>query len=258
MTHTLKTFFGGGLLFMAACLTGCRMHYAITSIEGGRIVIDSVYDAHADSEAVAVFEHYARTVDSIMAPVIGHSAKFMDRYRPESELSNLVADMLRVSTTDYIGREADVAIINMGGLRTSLPEGSVTFGNIFEITPFENSLCIVPMKGDVLLSLFGDLAKNRGEGLSGARLVITADGELVSALVNGQPIDTNAVYTVATVDYVAEGNDRLYSFKQVPAEQRNMPDGATLRQLFLNYVVMCEREGKLLDSKLDGRITIKK
>lgn len=258
MTHTLKTFCGSGMLFMAACLTGCHTHYVVTAVEGGRIVVDSTYDAHADREAVAVYEHYARTVDSIMAPVIGHSAKFMDRYRPESELSNLVADILRVSTTDYIGREADVAVVNMGGLRTSLPEGPVTFGNIFEITPFENSLCIIPMKGDVLLSLFGDIARNRGEGLSGARLDITAEGELKSALVNGKPVDADAVYTIATVDYLAEGNDRLYSFKQVPAEQRNMPEGATLRQIFLNYVVMCEREGKILDSKKDGRITIKK
>lgn len=43
-----------------------------------------------------------------MSPVIGQSARFMDRFRPESELSNLVADILRYSASAYIGRMADV------------------------------------------------------------------------------------------------------------------------------------------------------
>ena len=43
----------------------------------------------------------------------GQSARFMDRFRPESELSNLVADILRYSASAYIGRMADVGVTNM-------------------------------------------------------------------------------------------------------------------------------------------------
>lgn len=44
-------------------------------------------DANPDSAAIAVLAPYQKTVDSIMSPVIGQSARFMDRFRPESELS---------------------------------------------------------------------------------------------------------------------------------------------------------------------------
>ena len=63
-------------------------------------------DANPDSAAIAVLAPYQKTVDSIMSPVIGQSARFMDRFRPESELSNLVADILRYSASAYIVRMA--------------------------------------------------------------------------------------------------------------------------------------------------------
>ncbi len=244
---------GAGMFLLSGCHTG----YSVASVEGGRLEVTAALDEHPDSVALAVLAPYQRTVDSIMKPVIGQSARFMDRYRPESELSNLVADILRTSTSDYIGREADVAVTNIGGLRTSLPEGNITFGNIYEITPFENSLCIVQMKGALLKQLFGNIARRGGEGLSGARLVISKDGKLLSATVGGRPINEEQTYTVATLDYLAEGNDYMTAFTEVPEADRVMHPEATIRQLFLNYVNEQTRLGKKIDSKVEGRIVIK-
>lgn len=214
-------------------------------------------DAAPDSVAMAVLAPYRRTVDSIMSPVIGQSARLLDRYRPESELSNLVADILRQSTVDYIGRVADVGVTNMGGLRTCLPEGDITFGNIYEITPFENMLCILPMKGTLLKELFANIAAANGEGLSGACLEITADGALLHAMVGGKEIEDERVYQVATLDYLAEGNDRMTAFTRVPETERIQPDQATVRQLFLNYVNQQTRAGKKIDARVEGRIIVK-
>ena len=47
----------------------------------------------------------------------------MDRFRPESELSNLVADILRYSASAYIGRMADVGVTNMGDYVRLCPRG---------------------------------------------------------------------------------------------------------------------------------------
>ncbi len=244
---------GVGMLLLSSCRTG----YSVASVEGGRLEITAALDEHPDAAALAVLAPYQRTVDSIMKPVIGQSARFMDRYRPESELSNLVADILRTSTSDYIGREAEVAVTNIGGLRTSLPKGDITFGNIYEITPFENSLCIVQMKGALLKQLFSNIASRRGEGLSGARLVISKDGKLLSASVGGKPIKDEQVYTVATLDYLAEGNDYMTAFIEVPEADKVVYPEATIRQLFLNYVNGQTRAGKKIDAKVEGRIVIK-
>lgn len=254
--NSLKYVISAGMMAGIFMFPSCQSGYSVTSIKGGRLEVTSEFDAHPDSAATAILASYQKAVDSIMSPVIGHSARFMDKFRPESELSNLVADILRLSSSNYIGRSADVGVTNMGGLRTSLPEGEITYGNIYEITPFENRLCIVKMDGKLLRQLFENIAHVQGEGLSGAKLVITKDGKLVSASVGGKEIDDNRSYTVATLDYLAEGNDHMEAFKQVEDAGKMLPEGATVRQLFLDYVRGKEKAGKKVDAKIEGRIIV--
>lgn len=242
-----------GLLLFSSCKSG----YSLVSVEGGRIEVSAALDAEPDSAAMAIWAPYQRTVDSIMSPVIGRSARFMDRFRPESELSNLVADILRSSASGYIGRDADVGVTNMGGLRTALPEGEITYGRIYEITPFENTLCIVTMDGVLLRELFENIAAVHGEGLSGACLEISKDGKLLRALVGGKEIEDTRKYKVATLDYLAEGNDHMDAFAKVADADKLVPEKATVRQLFLNYVNEQTKAGKKIDSKIEGRITVK-
>lgn len=256
-SHQIMCMIPAGICAGLFLFSSCHSGYSVVSVEGSRITVTDALDAYPDSAAQAILAPYQRTVDSIMAPVIGRSARSMDRFRPESELSNLVADILRASAADYIGRDADVAIINIGGLRTALPKGDITFGNIYEITPFENALCIVSMNGSLLKQLFENIAKRHGEGLSGARLEITEDGQLLGATVGGKEIDPDREYKVATVDYLAEGNDHMEAFTKVADEYKLQPENATMRQLFLNYVTQQTKAGKVIDSKVEGRIIVK-
>ena len=230
-----------GIFMFSSCHSG----YSLASVEGSRIEVTAALDANPDSAAIAVLAPYQKTVDSIMSPVIGQSARFMDRFRPESELSNLVADILRYSASAYIG------------LRTALPEGDITYGNIYEITPFENTLCIVTMNGSLLRELFENIAAVHGEGLSGACLEISGDGKLLDATVAGKEIEDSKEYKVATLDYLAEGNDHMTAFAKVGDADKLLPEKATVRQLFLNYVNEQTKAGKKIDSKIEGRITVK-
>ena len=88
----------------------------------------------------------------------------------------------------------------------------ITYGNIYEITPFENTLCIVTMNGSLLRELFENIAAVHGEGLSGACLEISGDGKLLDATVAGKEIEDSKEYKVATLDYLAEGNDHMTAF----------------------------------------------
>ena len=225
-----------GIFMFSSCHSG----YSLASVEGSRIEVTAALDANPDSAAIAVLAPYQKTVDSI-----------------ESELSNLVADILRYSASAYIGRMADVGVTNMGGLRTALPEGDITYGNIYEITPFENTLCIVTMNGALLRELFENIAAVHGEGLSGACLEISGDGKLLDATVAGKEIEDSKEYKVATLDYLAEGNDHMTAFAKVGDADKLLPEKATVRQLFLNYVNEQTKAGKKIDSKIEGRITVK-
>mgnify|MGYP000027270014 FL=1 len=187
-----------------------------------------------------------------MTPVIGHSARKLEAYRPESPLSNLMADILCEGAKSKLGISVDVGVMNVGGIRNILNEGDITFGSIYEISPFQNALSVVVLKGEDLLELFQQIAAVHGEGLSGARLVISKDGRLLRAEVGGKPVDPAKEYRVAAIDYLAEGNDRMEAFKK--ATSRTEPQDAVLRDLFIDYVKQCEAKGVFVNAEIEGRI----
>ncbi len=231
----------------------CQSSYRLTVAEGQLIKVDSTWDKHPDAEAEAMVLSYKNAVDSIMNRVIGVSTATMEGGFPEGLLSNLVADVLRNSATQVLGKPADMGLVNLGGLRNILPQGTITCGKIYEILPFENSLCVVTLRGADMKRLFEHVAAARNGGVSGVTLRVTNDRKLVDATIAGKPVDDEALYTVATIDYLADGNDHMEPLAQ--AVQRTCPDGATLRSLFMNYVEQQTAAGQKITSALDGRIT---
>ena len=227
---TLK-FIPGVFLAVIFLLSSCTSAYKVTKSEGTMVAIDSTWDVNPDAEMS------------------------MDKGAPESLLSNLVADVLRNAAAQVLGKPADMGLINMGGLRNVLTEGSITTENIYEILPFENSLCVLTMKGVYLKELFNNIAVRHGEGISGVQLLITKDGKLLQGTVGGRPIEDDQLYTIATIDYLADGNDGMTALPQ--AEKRECPDGATLRGLFMDYVERQTAAGKKITSRLEGRVTVK-
>ena len=245
-----------GLFLFLIILTGCNSGYSVKNIAGGRVPMTEVFDNHtADKEVMDIIEKYKKGLDSIMSPVVGHAAQNLDSYRPESPMSNLMADLLRRSAVKAIGKESDIAVMNIGGIRNSFTKGEITYGNIFEIAPFENAFCVLVMDGAAVQELFEQIAYVRGEGLSGAELVISKDRKLISASIGGKPVDPNKEYTVATIDYLAEGNDKMTAF--LKAKSKVLPKNALLRDLLFEYVSDCEKKGVLIDAKVEGRITVR-
>ncbi|WP_294477938.1 5'-nucleotidase C-terminal domain-containing protein [uncultured Bacteroides sp.] len=246
---------GGFLLTSCRSAREATAHYELSKVEGSMITIDSTWDANPDKKAIEVLKPYKDKVDAMMYEVIGTSEMKMDKGKPESLLSNLVASVLQQAAAQLLGKPADMGLVNMGGLRNILPKGEITVGEAFEVLPFENSLCILTMKGSDMKQLFKAIASLNGEGVSGIHLDITKTGKLLNATIGGKPVEDNQLYTVATIDYLADGNGRMDAFLQ--AEKRECPEGATLRGLFIDYIRKQTAEGKVITSQLDGRITIK-
>lgn len=241
----------GCFLMLASCRTGG----GVVSIDAYRVPMDSVWEKVPDAEAVALLAPYKASMDSVMNEVKGEAAVSMDRFRPESPLSNLVADVLRLAAKDVMGCPADMGLVNIGGIRNVLTQGPVTTGNIYEILPFENSLCILTLKGTDLRVLLGNIAVRGGEGVSGITMAIDSTGQVLQAAIDGKPIEDERLYTVSTIDYLAEGNDGMTALTK--AQSRICPEGATLRNLFMQYVEREQKAGRKLDAKIEGRIVIK-
>ncbi|MBP5770726.1 MAG: 5'-nucleotidase C-terminal domain-containing protein [Bacteroidaceae bacterium] len=235
-------------------LTGCKSHhYVLQSVQPQRIEITKALDKNPLPAAETFVLPYRAGVDSLRAPRVGESAQYMSAKRPESLLSNWVADAL-VATGQRMGYQVDLGICNIGGLRAAMPKGTVTRGDILAISPFENFFTILKMKGSDVQTLMQDIAAVRGEGVSsGARLVITSDGQLKSATLGGQPIDPSRTYTIATLDYLADGNDKLYSLKR---STERIVTKEPVRETLMNHLLLLDGQGKKAEAKMEGRITI--
>ena len=225
MNHRL--FFSG--LLTALLMSSCApKHYQLKGVERSRIIIDSRYDQNPDQAAVKFLEPYKRVNDSIMGPVVGQVAHNMHAARPESDLSNLLSDILIWVAKDY-NEQPVMAVYNKGGIRADLTKGDVTYGDVLDVAPFENKICFTTLTGEKLMKLFRQIAHRGGEGVSkGVELVIKMDekgetGELVSARLHGQEIDPKAEYRVATLNYVLEGNDGMPAFLDGSQQQHPVP-----------------------------------
>lgn len=240
------------ILGLSSCKNGSD--YVPAKIDGGRIAIDSSLDKAPNQNAVQILARYKVGVDSVMNEVVGFAPETLVKNRPESPLSNLVADVLRFAAKETLGKPADIGLVNMGGIRNILPAGDITVGTVFEILPFENSLCILKLKGSAVKELMKNIAKVHGEGVSNIELKATASGEVVSAKVGGKVIVDNKIYSVATIDYLADGNDGMTALMQ--SESRTCPEGATLRSLFMSYIKDQTAKKNKISAKVEGRVIV--
>lgn len=237
-------------------LTSCHSHYQLAGVERTRIVVDSRYDRQPDAAAVSFLAPYKHVVDSVMGPVMGRVAHDMAAVRPESDLSNLLSDILVWAAPNY-GEQPVLGVYNMGGIRAALTRGNVTYGDVLDIAPFENKIAFTTLSGATLMKLFRQIAHRGGEGVSrGCELVITKDGELVSARLHGKEIDPEAEYRVTTIDYLLGGNDGMSALNE--GHDVNSPQDASnnTRFIIMNYFKEKTAQGEVVDAKVENRIVI--
>ena len=239
-------------------LTACTSHYSLTDIRQTRIVVDRRFDAQPNQKAVQVLAPYKQKVDSVMSPVMGTVAHDMAAERPESDLSNLLSDILVWAGKSY-GEEPVLGIYNMGGIRAALTKGPVTYGDVLAVAPFENKISFVTLSGESLLRLLQQIAARGGEGVShGAQLVISADGKLLSARLHGKEIVPQEKYRVATIDYLVQGNDGFSAFREGTDLNAPKEDKNNSRFIIMDYFKQKAAKGEIISAKVEGRIVVSK
>ena len=134
----------------------CRSHYQLSGVQRTRMLVDKRYDQQPDQQAAAYILPFKQHVDSVMNPVVGRTARYMERGIPEGLLSNLLPDILVWASPRY-GEKPDFAVYNYGGIRAALPAGDVTLGDILDVAPFENKICFGTLSGKTCSSFFSSL-----------------------------------------------------------------------------------------------------
>jgi 5'-nucleotidase len=240
----------------------------ILSWEGAPILVDA--SVARDPAIQAIVDEMAVAVNAMRDETIGSTVNLLQGDRSvcryaECTMGNLVADGMRWATQNS---DVQVALINGGGLRTSIPAGDISTGSVLEVLPFSNNIATLKLTGvDLLAALENGVSRaespdNAGTGrfpqVSGLRFSWDATkpaGErIVSAEVQNDdgsysPLDPDAIYHVATLTFLRQGGDDYTIFAEKAIDPYDF--GPSLTETIADYI----SQHSPLDLAPEGRIT---
>ena len=142
--------------------------------------------------------------------------------------------------------------MNKGGIRTDMPQGTVTEGVIGSMFPFDNRFVVLEMPGNELIESIKLMCGRGGDAVSKElKAIYNEKGELIKATLKGKKIDPKKTYIVATIDYLANGGDYMTPMTRC---KRLFVDTQKYGNHILQYVKRLEAEGKKIDAKDEVRI----
>ena len=209
---------------------------------------------HPDPQVAALAQQVDALGSAIAAQVIARASKPITRATNsagESALGDLVADAQRqVMGTDF-------AFMHPEGIEADIPSGALTTGDHFTIQPAKLNLIKLEMTGQQIFDLLnqqwaGDSDRGRFLQVSGLSYSWDAHrpvGQRVVAVEkDGQPLNRQAVYTVAVNEYLAGGGDNFTTLTQAA----NPVVGPFLAEALIQYM---QTRPQPLDASIEGRIS---
>lgn len=172
----------------------------------------------------------------------------------ETNLGDLCADAYRAMSG------ADVAFVNGGGVRDTIPAGDITYGQIIKVHPFGNSMCVVEATGQEIYDAlemsahslpdeFGGFLQVSGMTftidmnvpspvvLDDAKMFVKCEGEarIKDIMIGDEPIDLTKTYTLACHDYKLKNMGDGYTMF---ADNVFLQDSVMIdNQVLINYIV---------------------
>lgn len=223
---------GIALATLSACKTASPLQVANVKTQKNISINNELKN---DEEFVKIIEPYKQKLDKEMNQKISHTNVDLTKQGDNSNLGNLLADYTfdgaDVWAKSKLNKNVDAALINIGGIRTTIGQGDILLKNVFEVMPFENEVVIVKMKGSYLAGLFDYYAEHQVNNPVSHLYIETNGGRVTKSLINGKAVNPTQDYYIATSDYLALGGDNMKFF----AKGESFPTGIKMRDLFIEY-----------------------
>lgn len=218
--------------------------------------LDSTYDAKVDPKLDKYVAKKRAQMEKQMQVVIAHTDAELESFAPESPLSNFLTDILLNESSKYVKDTTfdnlDLSMLNFGGIRTSMPAGNVTVGDMFRISPFDNYLTFIVLKGSELRKALSRFDNKFNAPYSGATIVYK-NNKPVKITVQGKPIDDNRLYKLVTLNFISDGGDKLLEDIQYEKiEYTTM----TFRDFLVTEMKAMTARGEKVTGKKDGRAKV--
>ena len=145
--------------------------------------------------------------------------------RAETSMGDLCADAYRTVA------EADIALVNGGGVRKSISKGEVTYEDIIGVNPFGNSVSVIRASGQQIIDALewgahvipgesggflqvsgltyeidASIPSSCQEDVNGFFTVVSGERRVSNVMVGDQPIDPEGYYLVAGANYTLLNN----------------------------------------------------
>lgn len=192
------------------------------------IAIDQKIDF--DPACTAKLGEYQKLVNEMLNTILGKTLVELDGDRDrvrsqETSMGNLLADAM-LSKAASAG--ATVAIINGGAIRSSVPAGDFSLGQVMKILPFGNYLTVLELNGQQLTAALEngvsqvEQAAGRFPQVAGLRYTWNPKAEPGRRIVSIEiktpegykPVVLSNKYIVATNDFLAGGGDGYTAFRE--------------------------------------------
>lgn len=235
--------------------------YFTQAIEGEQMPITK--DTEEDEDIKDYLSPFRYHLNKYLDNVLSHNnatmvkdIKTLEDGEMNMPIGNFFADALCEQADGYFykkkRRHVDFALFNWGGIRSELPEGSITTRMVYQLMPFENYLVVAEVTGAQLYDMAKYLYDSKlPHPLSNqVQLIMSPRGEVVSFLINKKPVLRKKRYFVCTFDYLYNGGDKMNFFKN-SIDVTNISYNA--REALIDYL----RKTNPINFKSDGRFKIK-
>lgn len=195
----------------------------------------------------------------------------------ETNLGDLTADAYR-----YV-LDAEIGLSNGGGIRSNITVGDITYNDTLAVFPFGNMGCVVEATGqqvkDALEMGSMNCPKENGGFLQVSGLTYTIDTSVPSGVVtddkgnfvrvdgayrvtditvNGQPLDVNRTYKVASHNYLLKsGGDGMNMFKNCNVIKDEVMADVDLLSNYINTKLGGNVSADYSNPRGQGRITVR-
>jgi 5'-nucleotidase len=244
----------------------------VVTVTSRNIVVDP--NAFAKDAAMSAILTKARRLTAPIAtqPVASLAVEHISRDATpagESALGDVIADAQLWATTAPTAGGAQIALMNPGGIRADLPPSgpnpshTVSYGDIFTVQPFGNSLVVMTLTGAqlkaVLEQQFDNPAPGRqrilqiSAGFTYTYNLKKAAGErVIDMQLHGKAVDPAAPYRIVVNSFLAEGGDRFTMLRN----GTNRLGGALDLEAFQGYLRTLEQAGTPVGSGPRNRISM--
>ncbi|MHA6280163.1 5'-nucleotidase C-terminal domain-containing protein [Salinimicrobium sp. CAU 1759] len=207
------------VVILCILLSSCKFSrdYSPTLIKGEQLEIGPAITA--DDSLEAFIEPYKHHIDKEMEQVLSYVPYDLTLRNGElnTPIGNLMADaMMELSNPVFkerTGNDIDMVLLNFGGIRSSISKGNITTRTAFEVMPFENEVVVAKLSAEQVREMIRYLVDSgSAHPVAGIELQLEKDNSIAKVLIQGEPLQDDRSYFVATNDYLLQGGDNMVFF----------------------------------------------